>query len=278
MVGRIISKHLPPFSAAFLRYLIASLALLFIVWKRKGGLPRINKNQILAVSLLGLFGIFSYSYFFFRGLKTVEAGRASVIVATNPIFISLLSAALFQERLRVIQILGIALSVAGAVLVITKGHFIEVFGGNIGQGEFFIFMCVVCWVIYTLIGKRVLQDMTPLVSVMYASIIGCFALGITALQEGILQFIDSLLIVDWMGLLYLGLFGTVLGFVWYNEGVYHIGPTRASQFINLIPITSIGLGFLILGEDITFSLVIGSVLVISGVYLTNRFHREIENV
>ena len=89
---------------------------------------------------------------------------------------------------------------------------------------------------------------------------------------------NSLLIVDWMGLLYLGLFGTVLGFVWYNEGVYHIGPTRASQFINLIPITSIGLGFLILGEDITFSLVIGSVLVISGVYLTNRFHREIENV
>jgi drug/metabolite transporter (DMT)-like permease len=76
--------------------------------------------------------------------------------------------------------------------------------------------------------------------------------------------------MEWLSLLYLGIFGTVLGFVWYYEGIKAIGPMKASQFINFVPISAIVLAFLILGEPVTPSLLVGTILVCSGVYLTNR--------
>jgi drug/metabolite transporter (DMT)-like permease len=76
--------------------------------------------------------------------------------------------------------------------------------------------------------------------------------------------------VDWLSICYLGIFGTVVGFVWYYQGVERIGPTKAGLFINFVPIFAILFSFLILKEEITISLAAGAVLVISGVYLTNK--------
>lgn len=72
----------------------------------------------------------------------------------------------------------------------------------------------------------------------------------------------------WASIFYLGVFGTVLGFLWYYEGIRRIGPVRAGLFINFVPISAVILSFFILGEPLTLSLLIGAVLVSSGVYLT----------
>jgi drug/metabolite transporter (DMT)-like permease len=61
-----------------------------------------------------------------------------------------------------------------------------------------------------------------------------------------------------------------LGFVWYYEGIQRIGATKAGVFINFVPVSAIVFSFLILGEPLTGSLVAGALLVLSGVYLTNR--------
>ena len=74
----------------------------------------------------------------------------------------------------------------------------------------------------------------------------------------------------WVSIAYLGVMGTVVGFVWYYEGLRQLGPTRAGLFINFVPIFAIILAYLLLGEPITRSLVIGAGLVCCGVYLTNR--------
>jgi drug/metabolite transporter (DMT)-like permease len=65
------------------------------------------------------------------------------------------------------------------------------------------------------------------------------------------------------------LLGSVLRFVWHYEGIRKIGPTKAGQFINFVPISAVLLAFLILGEPITWSVLTGGLFVISGVYLTN---------
>ena len=88
--------------------------------------------------------------------------------------------------------------------------------------------------------------------------------------EGVGGDVLSYSIVDWACIFYLGYFGTVLGFVWYYEGINAIGPMKAGQFINFVPISAILLAFIFIGEPITMSLLIGTVLVSSGVYLTNR--------
>jgi drug/metabolite transporter (DMT)-like permease len=68
---------------------------------------------------------------------------------------------------------------------------------------------------------------------------------------------------------YLGFFGTVLGFLWYYEGIKKIGVAKASQFINLVPVTAILLAFFLLHEPITPPLAAGVALVIFGIYMTN---------
>jgi drug/metabolite transporter (DMT)-like permease len=76
--------------------------------------------------------------------------------------------------------------------------------------------------------------------------------------------------LEWANIFYLGFFGTVMGFLWYYQGIREIGPTRAGLFINFVPISAILLAFLFLEEPVTISLLIGTLLVSSGVYLTNR--------
>ena len=74
----------------------------------------------------------------------------------------------------------------------------------------------------------------------------------------------------WASIFYLGVFGTVIGFVWYYEGVKAIGPSRTAIFNNLVPVCGILLAALLLREPILISMVAGGTLAIIGVTLTNR--------
>ncbi|MBT8358389.1 MAG: DMT family transporter [Deltaproteobacteria bacterium] len=270
IAGKILAENVGPFSASFLRFLTASLCLLLITWKIEGRFPGIRNKQIFPLILLGLTGVFSYNLFFFKGLRLIDAGRASIIIANNPIFIALLSMLLFKERITLLKFVGVLISVTGAVIAISRGDLNNIMTGGLGFGEFFIFCCVASWVCYSLIGKAVMTDLSPLVSVTYSAIIGTACLFIPALFEGILSDMKYYMTSEWISIFYLGFFGTVLGFVWYYEGIKKIGPTRAGLFINFVPITAIILAFLILKEPLTLSLFVGALFVCSGVYLTNR--------
>jgi drug/metabolite transporter (DMT)-like permease len=74
----------------------------------------------------------------------------------------------------------------------------------------------------------------------------------------------------WLSIVYLGIFGTCLGFVWYYEGIKQIGPAKSAVFINFVPISAVIMSFFLLGETVDASLLIGAALVLSGIYLTNR--------
>lgn len=269
IAGRSIAHQIGPFSAAFLRFAVASACLIGIVLKSEQRLTFPKAHQIVPLVLLGLTGVFSYNYFFFKGLKLIEAGRAAIIIATNPVFIALFASLIFKERLTVLRLFGICLSVTGAIVVITKGHPGAIFTGGLGWGELFIFCCVASWVTYSLLGKAVMADWSPLLAVTYSAVIGALFLLPPAVWEGLL--IDwpySLLV--WADVVYLAVFGTVAGFVWFYQGIQQIGPTKAGLFINFVPISAVLMAYLILDEPVTGSLMFGVVLVSAGVYLTNR--------
>lgn len=270
VAGKIVSQNVGPFSIAFLRFAIASIFLVLLTWKIEGKLPALKNFQIVPVILLGMTGIFTYNVMFFKGLKIIEASRASLIIATCPVFITIFSAIFLKEKLNLVKGLGIAVSVCGTIVVISKGNINRISETGLGLGELYIFCCVLSWVAYSLIGKAVMSKLSPFASVSYSAIVGAIALSIPAYFEGLLQNIGNQSLLDWSCISYLGIFGTVVGFVWYYQGVERLGPTKASLFINFVPIFAILCAFLILREQITTSLVVGTVLVISGVYLTNR--------
>lgn len=269
VAGRSLAQTVGPFAAAFFRFAIASAFLIFVWLRAEGKLTWPEKSQIIPVILLGLTGALLYNFFFLKGLKLTEAGRASVIIANNPIFIALFSAYFFKERLNPVKIIGILISVGGAIVVISHGNVFEVLKGGLGLGEIYIFCCVASWVAFSLIGKAVMSDLSPLRSVAYSSMAGTLFLAVPAFLEAGFSFTGYSLF-EWALIFYMGFFGTVLGFLWYYEGIQKIGPTRAGLFINFVPISAILLAFTFLDEQITMSLLIGTLLVSSGVYLTNR--------
>jgi drug/metabolite transporter (DMT)-like permease len=275
IAGRQVSQNLGPFSIAFLRFAVASVFLLSLTRMREGRFPLPGRDQIIPVILLGMTGIFTYNVLFFKGLRLIEAGRASLIVATCPAFIAVASTALLKERFSFTKALGIPLSVLGAIVVISKGHLSQLTTGGVGLGELFILGCVLSWVAYSLIGKIVMRHLSPLVSVSYSSAIGATALFVPALLfDDLASNLSRASLIDWTSIVYLAVFGTVIGFVWFYEGVKAVGPTRAGLFINFVPISAVILAAVFLHEQITSSLAIGAALVLSGIYLTNRVRRS----
>lgn len=270
IAGKIAARDVGPYAAAFLRFAIASLVLWAAVLRIEGRVPRPSAGQLLPCLLLGLTGVFSYNIFFFKGLKLIEAGRAAIIIANNPIGIALFSALIFGERLTSIRLAGICVSVSGAVTVISRGnplHFIE---GGVGWGELFIVGCVASWVAFSLLGKVFMKNMTPLGAIFFASVAGALCLLPPAIGDGLLSGWRDITVMVWSCLFYLGFFGTALGFVWYYEGIRAIGATKAGVFINVVPVSAILLSFIILDEPLTGSLLLGAALVLGGIWLTNR--------
>jgi drug/metabolite transporter (DMT)-like permease len=270
IAGRDLAGEIRPFAAAFLRFTMASTVLVLLTLYTHRGWPKIQPGQWLPLLLLGLSGVFAYNAFFFKGLEMIEAGRAAVIVATNPVLIALFAALLLREKLDRWKVAGILLSVFGAIVVITDGEPAQVLDAGLGSGELYIFGCVLAWVVYTLVGRIALRGMTPLVAVTWSALLGTLMLLPMALLDGLVGGIASYPPSVWLGTAYLGLFGTVLAFVWYYQGIRAIGSTRAGQFINFVPVSGVALSAWLLDEPLTPALLIGLALVSVGVYLTNR--------
>ncbi len=270
IAARVVARGVGPFSATFLRFAIAGVVLVALLIRSEGRLPSIGRGQILPVTLLGLTGIAAYNVCFFTGLKRIEAGRASLIVAMCPVFLALFAALLLKERLSLARGLGVGLSVSGAMLVISRGHLAGLVRGGVGLGELCILGCVACWTAYTLVGQRLMKDLSPLASVTYSVLVGVAVLLAPATWEGLWPALLRHRLEEWLGLAYLGVFGTVVGFVWYYEGVKRVGSVRAGLFINLVPVSAVLIAAWLLREPLTVSLLIGGALVIAGVSLTNR--------
>jgi len=270
VAGRQLAPLLDPYAAAFLRFFLASILLSAWLYWQLGRFPRVTARQLLALTMLGATGVLAYNLLFFAGLQTVEAGRASLIIAANPVLIALASSWFFREPLGPVRILGIVLSVSGAMVVIGRGDLTGLLSGGVGTGEWMLLGCVISWVTYTLIGKRVLHGMSPLSAVCYSSMAGTLMLGAVMFVQGGIDVAALEKAEVWLYIVYLAVFGTVLGFVWFYKGVHALGAARAGQFINLVPVSGICLGAWMLDESVTRSLLLGAGLVLLGLWLTNR--------
>jgi len=269
IAGRIMAANLPPFTSAFLRFLLASFFLILFVFKKYGKFPRINFQQFLLIIALGLTGVAGYNFFFFSGLKFITASRASMIISLNPSVITILSALILKEKFTKYKFTGITLSLTGALIVISQGNLQVILQGNVGWGELFILVCVICWSSFTVLGKIIMKDLKPIIAITYACLAGTLILILPTYQEGVFQDFVQYNMEVWLSVFALGFLGTALAFTWFYEGIDEIGPSRAGIFINFVPIFATLMAVLILHEKLSPSLIIGAIFVVSGVYLTN---------
>lgn len=269
IAGRLLAGAVTPVDSAFFRFFIASLALLPVVLYTEKKLPVPPMRCWLPLLLLGMTGIFAYNICFFYGLQHISAGRAALIIASTPLAITLFAACFLGEELTLLKSIGVLTCLFGAILVISNGHPGILFSGGFGPGEKALLGCVLSWTIYSLVGRQVLKSMSPLASVCYSSIIGTALLAIPAVQQGDVFQITSISSLSWLSLAYLGVGGTAMGFSIYYKAIQKIGAARTGVFINLVPVFSILLSWMILGEAIKPIVIAGGILILSGVTLTN---------
>ena len=269
IAGRALAGFVAPSSSAFIRFAIATIALFFFTLIHEGKITLPPRQKWLPLVLLGLTGVFSYNVCFFTGLQYISAGRAALIIALNPLAIALAAFIWMREPLNSRQFFGILLSLTGALFVISNGHPQEIFSGSFGKGELALLGCVLSWVLYSLIGGTVLKVLSPLVSVFYSSLFGTILLFPLALYQGLLDNIRTIELPQWFSLFYLGFFGTALGFSLYYQAIKRIGATRSGVFFNLVPLFAIILSWFILDESIKTIVIIGGVILLTGVTITN---------
>ena len=266
---KIASRYVTAFQGGFLRFSIASVGLVAVFYFSKQTFPKWNTTSFFITALMSFFGIIAYNYFFFNALSYLAPSRASLLVSLNPIIILFLSALFYSEKITPIKIIGVLISLFGVIVVISKGNFMNIFSG-FGKGELLALGCPTTWAIYTLLSRNLTNTQTPLFTTMMASILGAIGLLPLAQNDGL--YFSSLPVSAWYSLIYLALAGTVLGFVWYAEGIEKLGVVKTSIFNNLVPVFGVLLSYLVLKEEITWSVFVGGFFVVSGVAMLNFGH------
>ncbi|HEX8961505.1 MAG TPA: DMT family transporter [Rhodocyclaceae bacterium] len=270
VAGRYAVLEAPPLAIAVWRFLLAAAALLALVAWRHGGLPRPTRGEWRLIAGLGLTGIFLYNLCFLYGLQRVAAGQGALVVALNPVIVTLAAAWIAHERLTPMKALGSAIALAGSLTVIGHGSPLAPLQGKLGSGEILIVGCAVLWSAYTLIGRRVTQTLSPLVATAYSSAVGWAMLLAVALADRPAQLVPTYSPLVWTCILFLALLGTTLGFTWFNQAVAQIGAARASIFINLVPVAAVLQGAWLLDERLGVPVLVGGGLVLAGVALTQQ--------
>ncbi len=269
IAGRVAVGEASPLAVASWRFLLAALALGALVVLREGR-PRWSRNDWLTLAALGASGIFLYNLCFLYGLRLIEAGRGALVVALTPAVIATGDWLLFGAPMSAGKAAGIAIAMVGCLVVVTNGAPQLLFAGQVGPGEWLIIGCSVLWAVYTFIGRRATRSLSPLAMTFGASLAGWLMLTVAALCQGSLFALGETTWRGWIAVAFLGLCGTALAFTWYAEGVQRIGATRSAAFINLVPVSAVILGALLLDERLGVAVLGGGALVITGVIITNR--------
>lgn len=268
--GKYVVAVMSPLMGSFARYIVACIALLVAAFALEGGLPKLTGRQWSGTFLLGLLGVFAYNLFFMGALERVPASRAALIIALSPVITISISALALGDHLRPRRWLGVAIALIGVWIVVSHGEVTRIASAGVGVGELFMLAAVTSWALYTVIGRKVLVGLSPLAATNYAALWGTLLLGLVAaphLGDLTAAQFDFKVVAS---LLYLGICGTALAFVWYYTSVKRLGTAVTSIFSNLVPVFGVAISVLLLGEELYPSMLIGGAIAIIGVMMVSR--------
>ena len=263
----VLNTGIPPFTMAFLRFLIAS-ALLFPVYKKlePDKRMRIKTREFPILLISALFGVTIYFLFETIGIKLTSASTASMIIASIPVFTMCAEYIIYKNHIPPFKWLGVLLSVAGVYFIIRKdqGHqdTPESFVGN-------LLMLGAClsWVIYIISSKSIRDRFSGLALTTYQTLLGTlFLLPLALLEHNSWISIPA---AAWLNILYLAVFCSAVGYFLYIYSLTCLDPVVVSSYTNLIPVVSTFGGIFILGEKIILQQILGGLIVIAGVFIVN---------
>lgn len=268
LVGKALAD-LPALTISWSRVFIALLLMIPIGATQLWRAMPVFKAHWKSLLGLALTGVAFFNALIYAALQTTSPTNVAILESTIPVVTILISFALFGERYRWLQWLGVVLSLAGAVTVVTQGAASKAAGITLGDG--IMAVAVLVWVGYSLLVKEHMAKFPRYGGLLAMLVVANLALAPLAMLEWVWsEEIPRIDVDQLLGLAYLGIFPSVVALLLYNSAIGDIGPTQAAVFLNLLPVFTMLGAWQLLDEPITLIQVIGSLVVLGGVLLTTR--------
>lgn len=273
VLGRFLREDVPPFGITFWRWTIAALILLPLAWPHlRAAWPLIRRHWLRLVSL-GAFMCFIGNAGIYLAVQQTTAINAGLVNATQPTMIVILAWVLTAERVTPVQALGVALSLVGVIVVIARGDPETLLALELNPGDLIMAGATLGFALYAINVRHVPLGIprSALVWCVFASgalVTLPFYLGETALGDPIAWTPTNLIALG-----YLAVFASILAVYFWTQAVQALGANRAGPFVYLIPVFASLLSILFLEDALHAFHVVGFLLVVAGIYLTERIGR-----
>ncbi|MDD3740845.1 MAG: DMT family transporter [Bacteroidales bacterium] len=263
--SKIALQHYNSFTIVFLRLLISSIILIpVLAITKKFCFP--DKKHWLLFMLLAMFEPFLYFIGETTGLSYVDPSMASVIISIIPLFTPFVAFYFLKERITVLNVLGIIISISGIMFLM--------FGKNMSLqvsviGLALLSLAIVAANGYSVMIKKIPDKYSILNIIFWQNVFGMiYFIPLLAIfsKEDIIQ--TGFVPEAFRAIFYLGFFASTLAFLFYMYALKFMPITKVNVFTNIIPIFTIIISYLFLGEEIGAKKITGILIVISGVVLS----------
>jgi drug/metabolite transporter (DMT)-like permease len=268
VIGKIALREFPPVLLTCWRITFAGAFILPIyLWRERGKRMAWTSRELASLLLLGIYGVIANQLFFVFGLAYTSVAHAAVIMTLMPILVLLLAAFLGQERITTRKVVGMTIAAAGVgVLQLErKGS-----SGATLLGDFCTFLCGISLAIFTVRSKQLMKRFGSLMINSVAYIGGSLAIAPLTIWLSWRYGISRASAIAWWSIAYMAVFSSVLAYFIYNYALTYMPASRASAVSYLQPLGATLLAVTLLGEPVTTLLAIGGILVLTGVFVTER--------
>lgn len=239
---------IPPFLIVVLRYIIFVTLLFAAAYYFEHSFNiAFFKLHWKELSLMGLVSVTFYQFGYLYGETYTAASDASLVVATSPIIVLFVAAAVINESITPIKIVGSFIAFLGVIIIVGFSPNTNV--PNRLFGDFLVFLSAISYGTYTVLLRRIFNKYpnkkpSSFHVLSWLSLMGLVFTLPLAFLTGPKYFINPalLLTIDhriWLGILYLAIFSSFIAYIFYTEGVKRIGASRSAIFVNLVPVVGV---------------------------------------
>jgi drug/metabolite transporter (DMT)-like permease len=267
VVGRAVRDVMPPLALNFWRWAIAALLLAPLALPRLVGKGAVLRRHALLLLLLGLTGMALFQALIYTGLRYTASVNGVLMNSASPLFIILVAWLVDGERVTPRQLLGVALSFFGILVIMNRGDLASLRQFRFNPGDVVVLSAMPVWGIYSVLVRRRPAGIDPLVLVFILAMIGTLLLAPFYALESRFFAVPRLAWSSVGAVLYISCFASIAAYLCWNRGVELVGPNRAGFTIHLLPAFGTVLAVLTLGESVHLFHLVGIATILAGVWL-----------
>lgn len=265
IIARGLHDAIPPVSLAFYRWLVATIVLAPIALRksiREYGVIKENIKYILITSFLG---VTVFNTLIYIAGKTTEAINLSLIAISSPIFIIIFSLIVFNEKISLKKIIGIALTITGILVLLTRGKISVLLNISFAKGDLWMLIAAMIFAVYSILVKKRPTELSRTTFLFSTFTIGLFFLIPFYIIDLIAHPLPSFNLEITTAILYIGIFASVAAFFLWNRSIEIIGPSNAGLIYYTLPLFSTLWAILFLNETAEALHFISMFMILTGI-------------